>query len=145
MRGIIVGADGSTYSQHAVEWAIREATFRHVPVTVLTVYQVETSFWSERPGREGPEEKAHAMAVEQTDKALSQLGGIRPSSITIQAVRGIPAEELISAARGADMIVVGARGAGGFAQLLLGSVGTHLTYHAECPVVIIPPEDRYLW
>ena len=55
---------------------------------------------------------------------------------------GLPAEELLSAARDADMIVVGSRGAGGFARLLMGSVSTQITHHALCPAVIIPWDDR---
>jgi nucleotide-binding universal stress UspA family protein len=57
-------------------------------------------------------------------------------------VRGTSAEELLGAARDADMIVVGSRGAGGFARLLLGSVCTQIAHHAHCPVAIIPAEDR---
>jgi nucleotide-binding universal stress UspA family protein len=53
---------------------------------------------------------------------------------------GLPAEELLEAAADtdADMIVVGARGTGGFKKLLLGSVSSHLAHHAHCPVVIVP-------
>lgn len=53
-----------------------------------------------------------------------------------------PAHELLSAAKDADMIVVGSRGTGGFTRLLMGSVSTQVSHHAHGPVVIIPPEDR---
>ncbi len=52
-------------------------------------------------------------------------------------VTGDPAEELINASRDADMVVVGSRGSGGFASLLMGSVSSKVTHHAACPVVVI--------
>jgi len=55
---------------------------------------------------------------------------------------GGPACRLLAAARDADMIVVGSRGAGGFARLLMGSVNTQVSHHARCPVVIVPAEDH---
>ena len=51
---------------------------------------------------------------------------------------GDPAEELVKASRDADLLVVGSRGSGGFARLLMGSVSSQVTHHAACPVVIIP-------
>ena len=53
---------------------------------------------------------------------------------------GLPAEELLAAAEGADLLVVGARGAGEYKRLLLGSVSTHVIHHAHCPVVVIPAD-----
>jgi nucleotide-binding universal stress UspA family protein len=73
---------------------------------------------------------------------LESLGESRPESVMVQALSGTPAHELLSAAKGADMIVVGSRGAGGFTRLLMGSVSTQVSHHAHCPVVIIPQEDR---
>ncbi len=58
--------------------------------------------------------------------------------MTIRAVNGFVAEELIGASRDADMLVVGSRGAGGFARLMMGSVSSQVAHHAQCPVVIIP-------
>jgi nucleotide-binding universal stress UspA family protein len=145
MPGIIVGVDGSSYSQHALEWAVTEAAIRRAPVTVITAYQPAAGHWGSRiasPGDPGPAERARLAAHEAVSKALAGLGDNRPASVTIQAVSGNPAEELLAAAPDADMIVVGTRGAGGFARLLLGSVSTHLTHHAQCPVVVIPPDDR---
>ena len=58
------------------------------------------------------------------------------------AARPGPAYLLLAAARDADMIVAGSRGAGGFARLLMGSLSTQISHHARCPVVIVPAEDR---
>jgi nucleotide-binding universal stress UspA family protein len=87
-------------------------------------------------------EHAHGMAQLEVDKVLGELGDARLESVTVQSVNGGPARQLLAAARDADMIVVGSRGAGGFARLLMGSVSTQVSHHARCPVVIVPAEDR---
>ena len=155
MSGIIVGVDGSRYSRRALEWGMNEAAIRHVPITVVAVYQPAAGYWgsavSYPDGRARAErgrverdrvERARATARVAVGKALARLGDDHPVSVSVKAVSGNPGEEILDAARDADMIVVGARGAGGFARLLMGSVSTHLTYHARCPVVVIPSDDR---
>lgn len=147
MPGIIVGTDGSAHSRRALEWAIREAGIRRAPLTVLTVYRAIPDYWGTvtSPGIHALAEEASKLAQEEADRLLDRAGAqSRPLSVTVQAANGLPAEELLKAAddTDADMIVVGARGAGGFKKLLLGSVSTHVTRHAHCPVAVIPPEDR---
>jgi nucleotide-binding universal stress UspA family protein len=142
---IIVGIDGSPHSQRALEWAVHEAAVRKVPLSVITVYKTVIGYWGGAvvfPEDPALADKARAAAQEATDKALALAGEFRPANVTVEAVCGIPAEELIRASKDADMIVVGSRGTGGFSRLLLGSVGTQLTHHAHCPVVVIPAEDR---
>ena len=147
MPGIVVGVDGSRHSQRSLEWAMKEAALRQVPLTVLAVHPVATSGWTKAgmtfPADQADAERAQAAAQEETDKAASQVSGERPPSVTVRAVSGVPAEELINASRGADMLVVGSRGSGGFSRLLMGSVSSQAVHHAACPVVIIPsaPED----
>ena len=146
MPGIIVGMDGSTHSERALEWAIREAAIRQVPLKVITIYRRNVSHWGAGAITD-PQEHAIAIqareaAQDATDKALATAGDARPTSVTVQAIGGVPAEELINASTDADMIVVGSRGAGGFARLHLGSVGSQVVHHAHCPIVIIPAEDR---
>jgi nucleotide-binding universal stress UspA family protein len=144
MTGIIVGIDGSENSRHALEWAIREAAVRHAPLTVLTVQATLIGYWGSPvlyPGDEDLVEHGRKRAQEETDSVLEKIGvESRPSSVTVQAVIGLPAEALIEAAADADMLVVGSRGAGGFKRLLMGSVSTQVAHHAPCPVVVIPDE-----
>jgi nucleotide-binding universal stress UspA family protein len=143
MPGITVGIDGSAHSTYALEWAIKEAAVRHAPVTVLTVHLVPASGWTGNPIILPPDaahlEKARQAAEEMTLKATSQLGAAQPASVTVRAVSGFPAQELIEASRTADL-VVGSRGAGGFARLLVGSVSSQVVHHAHCPVVVVPSE-----
>lgn len=142
MSGIIVGIDGSARSRRALEWAIGEAAVRHTPLTVLTVHQAVAGFYTSTvayPGDEHLTNQARELAQKETDDVLGQVDeGSRPPSVTVRAVSGLPAEELLKAAADMDMIVVGSRGAGGFSRLLLGSVSTQVAHHAHCPVVVIP-------
>jgi nucleotide-binding universal stress UspA family protein len=145
MSGIIVGIDGSSHSRRALEWAINEAAIRHMPLTVLTVHQAVTGFWGGPvvyPGDADLTEHARKVAQDETDVALGKLAPeARPPEVTVLAVTGIPAEEVLRMAGDADMVVVGSRGAGGFKKLLMGSVSTHVTHHSHCPVVVVPDAD----
>jgi nucleotide-binding universal stress UspA family protein len=145
MPGIIVGVDGSDHSRHALEWAIKEAAVRHAPLTVLTVQQAVAGYWGGPilyPGDQDLAEEARERAQEETDSTLEKIDAeSRPSSVTVRAVTGLPAEALLEAAAEADMLIVGSRGAGGFKRLLMGSVSVQVTHHARCPVVVIPDQD----
>lgn len=144
MSGIIVGIDGSVHAQRALEWAVREAGLRAEPLTVLTVWRTAVGYWGSGPviypqDHEQAEE-ARAKAEEATAKAMAAAGDVHPTNVTVRAISGIPAAELVSASTSADLLVLGSRGTGGFARLLLGSVATQVVHHAHCPVVIVPDE-----
>ena len=145
MPGITVGIDGSAHSAYALEWAMKEAALRHAPVTVITVHSVPASGWTGSPillPQDATDlQKAQQDAEELTLKATSQLGEAQPSSVTVRAISGFPAQELIEASRTADLLVVGSRGAGGFARLLIGSVSSQVVHHAHCPVVVVHAES----
>ena len=141
MPGIIVGIDGSAHSARALEWAIKEGALQHAPVTVITVNSVPASPWTGNPTvlAQDPEVLARLRqaAEDMTVKVTRQLNGERPASVTVRAINGFPAQELINASRDADLVVVGSRGAGGFARLLVGSVSDQVVHHAHCPVMVV--------
>jgi nucleotide-binding universal stress UspA family protein len=141
MSGITVGIDGSDHSIRALEWAAKEAAIRHAPLTVLTVHLVPQSGWTGNPiivPQDAEEvEKERQAAEEMTLKVTSQLGEAQPASVTVRAVNGFPVQMLIEASRQADLMVVGSRGAGGFAKLVAGSVSSQVVHHAHCPVVVV--------
>lgn len=152
MRGILVGFDGSGHSTEALEWAAREAGYRKLPLTVLTVHQLVADYAAALAGSPGravaytgdPElaERTRQEVQLEVDKVIGELGqDSRPTSVSVAAASGLPADELLNAGADADMIVVGSRGAGGFRKLLLGSVASQVTHHAQVPVVVVPSES----
>lgn len=147
MSGIVVGVDGSAHSERALDWAMREAAIRSVPLTVLTVHSVSMGIWGTVPARypeadRPDEEKVRETTEEMVEKVGAQLGGGRPASVTVRVISGTPAGEIVDASRDADLLVLGSRGSGGFSRLLLGSVSTQAAHHSRCPVVIVPDPNR---
>jgi len=145
MTGILVGVDGSGHSQRALEWAMREAAIRRVPLTVLTVHEAIRGYCSGiavYPDDPARTEEARVAAQAETDKVLAGLDGPRPESVTVKAVHGFIVEELINAGKDADILVLGSRGAGGFTRLMMGSVAGQVAQHAYCPVLLVRPENR---
>lgn len=144
MPGITVGVDGSARSHRALEWAIKEAGIRSAPLTVLAVHQVAGNHWTGNPEvypADQPEtDKMRQAAQDAVQKAVDAAGAPGPASVTVRAVSGIAAQELISASKDSDLIVVGSRGGGGFTRLMLGSVSSQVVNHATCPVVVIPSD-----
>lgn len=140
MAKIVVGVDGSAVSTAALRWALDEARLRGATVEALhafaypwvsttsqAMHLIETDF--------GPFRAAGAEIVEE---ALSEAGmASGPVEVERSVVEGPPARALLDAASDADLLVVGSRGRGGFAGLLLGSVSEHCAHHAPCPVVIV--------
>jgi nucleotide-binding universal stress UspA family protein len=125
-----------------MERAAAEAVAHNLPLTVLVVHQaVRDVYGRVSHYQEDAEmtEHAKAAAKAETDEVLSGLDA-KPASVTVTAAHGLPADELIKASQGADMIVVGRRGAGGFARLLMGSVSDQVARYAHCPVLLIPSD-----
>ena len=144
MSGILVGVDGSENSQHALQWAAKEAAFRQTSLTVLAVHQAVHG-WAGTLRFQDDDvqvQKVAEAAKAETEKVLAGLGDSRPESVTVRAVHGYPAEELIQAGADADMIVLGTSGMGGWSAQLIGSVATKVVHHATAPVLIVPAAGR---
>ena len=145
MPGIIVGVDGSGHSLRALEWAMKEAAMRHAPLTVLTVHPAIVGYFGgvvTSAGRPGAHLADPGGGQGGGRPALAGLEGPHPGSVTVKAVHGFPVEELVNASKGADIVVLGSRGMGGFSRMLMGSTAGLVVQHAYCPVLIVPPEDR---
>lgn len=143
MPGIVVGIDGSDGSKHALAWAAEEARLRRVSLTLIEAWQVPVGAygglgWSGIGAemfedlRKGAEQQLDEICTEFS----AQLEGL---TVERKVVESAAAPALVEAADGADLLVVGTRGRGGFAGLLLGSVSQQCAHHSPCPVVIIPP------
>lgn len=143
MSGIVVGVDGSPHSQKALDWAMSEAALRNVHLAVLAVAPAAASIWG-ITGQFSPSQetvdKVNQAAMEVVDEASSRHGY---QDVSLQTVSGVPADELVKASQDADMLVVAARGAGGFRRLRMGSVSDQVARHAHSPVVIVPVGDEH--
>jgi len=144
MPGIVVGVDGSDHSRYALAWALREAALRQVPLEVVTVHPPPARpatriYWGIPAYPDNSFDPEHARAAMQgfVDEVANDVGETVPK-VTVTVAIGDAAEQLVEASYDAVMLVVGSRGSGGFARLLMGSVSSQVTHHATCPVVVIP-------
>lgn len=134
-RRIVVGVDGSPSSKRALAWAVHQAELDGSVIDAVCAWQYPISYgWvvTDEDTRIG------ALAAETLDKVIAEVR--RDSgrvSIRPHVVAQNPARALIDAAEGADLLVIGSRGHGGFTGALLGSVGQHCVHHAPCPVLVI--------
>ena len=137
MSRITVGVDGSPEARAALLYALEEARLRGADVEVVLAY-------SPLPYLAGDVTLRHAgnselEAEELIRKEVEPIAAAFPDvTVTTQAILGAAAETLIEKAKGADLLVVGSRGRGGFSGLLLGSVSQQCVHHAPCPVVVVP-------
>lgn len=138
---ILVGVDGSDSARAALGWALAEAQARGERVRLVTVW--ETHVYAYAPGFVPPvtpefDDSFERAAKDAVDETLAALGDdVAGLEIERRIVRGAAAEVLVTEAADADLLVVGSRGHGGFAGLLLGSVSQACAQHAPCPVVIV--------
>ncbi|WP_051191935.1 universal stress protein [Microbacterium luticocti] len=131
---VLVGVDGSDSSIDALRHAARLAQALDAPLEAVTVWEYPAFAdyyavvdWS-------PEADAQATLESAIDQAF---GGAPPTGLRRTVLRGPTARALIDASRRAGMLVLGSRGHGGFAGLLLGSVSAACAAHARCPVLIV--------
>jgi len=137
---IVAGVDGSASSLAALRWAVRQAELTGATVEVVIAWRYPVL-----PVPVGPPpvamldpadfEKAAGKTVTEAIHAVAGPGSNVQVSTKVR--EGNAAQVLIDAAAGADLLVVGSRGHGGFAEALLGSVSQHCVLHAPCPVVIL--------
>ncbi len=138
--GILVGHDGSTASSEAVTWAAGHAARLGVPLHVLRAWSLTNAPRPEtmETGYVPPPEDFEAAVLKQLTRDVEALHLPADCTVELHATRGQSAARLLEAAAGAEMVVVGARGAGGFRGLLFGSTADQVMRHAPCPVVVVP-------
>jgi nucleotide-binding universal stress UspA family protein len=140
---IVVGVDGSEPSKAALRWAVRQAQLTSGVVEAVHAWEyplIPAAPVAPAADLFDFEKDAHTNLATAIDEAI---GPDRPVEIHPLVARGNPAAVLLDAARGAQLLVVGNRGHGGFTEALLGSVGQHCVQHAPCPVVVLRgPENE---
>ncbi|MBI3257572.1 MAG: universal stress protein [Actinobacteria bacterium] len=135
MKRILVGIDGSEGSKAALRWAIKEAKAHGATIEALHAwsYLDQTALGGEfQPGYS--EDDARAQLSRTIDEVVGDRSEV---AIELTTVCELPARALIEASSRADQVVVGARGLGGFRELLLGSVSHQVANHVTCPVTIV--------
>ena len=131
---IVVGVDGSPSSKEALRWAVAQARLTGQPVEAVISWDYPMNYEAaEWGGFDGDTDAAQVLltAVGET------VSGEDAGRVTRRVVRGHAAEALLGVAVDAALLVVGSRGHGGFAGLLLGSVSQQVATHATCPVVVV--------
>jgi nucleotide-binding universal stress UspA family protein len=143
--GVVVGHDGSGCSQETLQWAARLAQRAYWPLHVVRSWRMTSaprpSTWE--PGYVPPmTDYERAVLDDLRSDVRAALGAQRAADVICHAVHMAPVKALLDAGRNADLLVVGSRGRGGFAGLLLGSVSDQVVHHAPCPVTVVRTQRK---
>ncbi|MBX6384678.1 MAG: universal stress protein [Microbispora sp.] len=129
--GIVVGYDGSDFAMQALDWAMDEAEFRDVPITVCHAWQ---SPYGDEEARKSLHHAAEHVLWHGAECARQCTSDIR---VREDLFEGPAAERLVALSETADLVVVGSRGLSGAARRVMGSVAGHVATHALCPVIVV--------
>ena len=139
MERIVVGVDGSEPAERALAFALEEAKVRGAELEVVHAWQPAMGgypYGTIEAFDPAELEAAAKMGLDAVMRGIDATGLAAPPIPTLAC--GSAASVLIDASKRAAMVVVGSRGRGGFAGLLLGSVSQQVVHHAACPVVVVP-------
>jgi nucleotide-binding universal stress UspA family protein len=134
---IVVGVDGSESSKDALRWAARQAELTGAGLHVVSSWHIPAVAYNAMTPMPTGLDFAGATREAMDDAITEVLGPERSVKVVRYVVEGPPALELLKAAQGAELLVVGSRGHGAFAGMLLGSVSEHCVSHATCPVLVV--------
>jgi nucleotide-binding universal stress UspA family protein len=135
---IVVGVDGSPMSAQALRWAVEYARRAGAGVEAVLAWQVPVWSWLNPPSTDADFEERHQRVL---DKAVSEaVGDVIDVPVTRRLIEQTPAAALVSAAKGAQLLVVAARGEGVVPGVHLGGVANFCVHHAPCPVLVLRGE-----
>ena len=142
---IVVGIDGSQQSGNALEWAVARARLGGEQLELVNAYNLPLNldfYGYQGLAASNPMEWMTEFSTQLLDAAAARVRALAPElTSTLTSTMGQPAFVLAAASEGADAVVVGRRGLGGAASVLLGSVSNRLTIQSECPLVVVGEGD----
>jgi nucleotide-binding universal stress UspA family protein len=143
---VVVGIDFSSGARAALLFALQDAARRGIPVEAVTAYR-PPDYWMDfyAIGTYQPDQ-VRTAALDRLRDFVAEVvaeGPQPPPEVHVHTAMGTAADVLVHESHGADLLVVGSRGHGGFSSMLLGSVSMQCALHASCPVTVVhAPEDR---
>jgi nucleotide-binding universal stress UspA family protein len=143
---VVVGIDFSAGARAALLFALQDAARRGVPVEAVTAYR-PPDYWMDFYAVSNYQpERIRGTAADRLREFVDEVAAEGPQPappVDVRAVMGTPADVLILESHGADLLVVGSRGHGGFASMLLGSVSMQCAQHASCPVTVVHSPEAH--
>ena len=143
---VVVGVDGSAGARAALRFAVEDAVRRGVPVEAVTSYRPPEAWMDFDAIGDFQYDEAEAAARQRAETTIAEVLRDVPEphpEIHVTAVLGSAADALIRESAGADLLVVGSRGHGGFSSMLLGSTSMQCALHAECPVTVVHSPESH--
>jgi nucleotide-binding universal stress UspA family protein len=143
---VVVGIDRSTGARAALLFGLADAARRGVPVEVVSAYRPPDYWMDFYAVATYQPDQLRTAAAERAEQFVAEVvaeGPQPPPEVRVRTVMGTAADVLIHESHGADLLVVGSRGHGGFTSMLLGSVSMQCALHASCPVTVVHSPEAH--